>query len=156
MALAALSSVAKSGNLTPMMVSLKELAASARKEAAELLNRFYERVHAVTGRYFNEVTKKYRKSINRIKAQQGKEFKYFIDFLLNIVHASALALTETVECTQGNKKKRIDLLKIGKAAAEEFLLLNDYRIAELEKNPSYADLIRIWNLYEHDMFVNLK
>ncbi|MCL2062156.1 MAG: hypothetical protein FWH03_06010 [Firmicutes bacterium] len=128
-----------------------ELVATGRKALDSALNQFYLRVNMMTGLYFDIVSKNYEKSINRIKAdRKSKEFIYYNDFVVNVIFACALALMETIELRSA-KKPRIGILKTGKLAVEEFLLLHDYKVFELEKIPPYAEILRIYNMFEYDI-----
>jgi hypothetical protein len=127
-----------------------ELSGISKKNSTDRMNEFYNDLLVMTEMYFDIVTKSFGRTINKMKARKGREFQFYVDFLLNVVNASALALTSTISLKIA-KKIRIQILKIGKKAAEEFLLLHDYQIIALEKNPLCADLIKIYGAVDDEI-----
>jgi len=124
---------------------LFELAETNKKLAIITLEDFYTDLTEMTQMYFTIVSKTHTKSINRLKTFKGKEFHYYIDFLVNVIFASSMGLLDVIEFKPQKSKNRLALLKMGKRASEEFLLLNDYKIDELEKDPLYSSVILIYN-----------
>jgi len=125
---------------------LSELSDTSIKKATGSIDEFFSEINDMTGMYFETVFKVYSNKVNYLKMSKGNDFYYYSEFLVNIVFASCLALKDSIEFVPFNKSKhRMSLLKVGKQAAEEFLLLHDYKFVELEKNQIYAELIRIYN-----------
>ena len=124
---------------------LYELYESNKKLAINELEKFYGELVKMTYMYFDLVTNRYTKPIKYIKHHKDKDICYYADFLINIILVCSLALKDMIELSSFKSKNRIALLKVGKRACEEFLLLHDYQIAELGKNPVYAVLINIYD-----------
>jgi len=124
---------------------LQELYVINKKAAINSIENFYREVFEMTRMYYDTVTKQLSNSMNHLKLFKSKDYFYYSEFLTSIVFTASLALIEQIEFMPGKSKNRMVILKLGKLAAEEFLLLHDYKIIELEKNPIYAEIIKIYN-----------
>ena len=130
---------------------LTEFADYNRRLTAEYLNRFYRQLHEITRTYFAVVYNSYNKYVNKIKEARGEEYHYYNDFLHQIVCSCAPALKEIVSFDDHAVADRIKILKLGKQAAEEFLLLNDYRIEELEHSAKYSDVLDVFSAFDESI-----
>ena len=130
---------------------LSEFADYNRRLTAEYLNRFYKQLFELTRTYFAVVYNSYNKFVNKIKESRDEEFHYYNEFLHQIIYSAAFALQEIVSFDDHMLGDRIKLLKLGKQATEEFLLLNDYRIEELEHSAKYSDVLDIFNAFDDSL-----
>lgn len=117
----------------------------------DYLNKFYDEILEMVKLYFSIVYNSYNKFVNKLKELQNNEFRYYKNFLYQIVCCSSLALKEVVEYDQHKLNDRIKLLKLGKQVAEEFLLLTDYKIEELEQSNKYSDILHIFNALDDNI-----
>ncbi len=116
-----------------------------RRIVAEYMNRFYKQVYEMIKLYFSLVYNSYNKFVNKLKAAQNKEFDYYRGFLYQVASSCALALTDCVSFSQHSLGDRVKLLRLGKQVTEEFLLLSDYKLDELERSTHYSDILDIFN-----------
>ncbi|MDE7395822.1 MAG: hypothetical protein K2M95_06865 [Clostridiales bacterium] len=130
---------------------LNDFAEYNRRLAAEYVNRFYKQLHELTKLYFSIVYSSYNKYVNKIKESRGKEYRYYKNFLYQIICCCALALKDIVSFDQHTLNERIKILKLGKQATEEFLLLNDYHIEELEQSAKYSDVLDVFNAFDDSL-----
>jgi len=132
--------------ITPYLDAfLCELFDTNKKLATAKIEEFFLNLSEMAKMYFDQVYKTHSKSVNKMKLFKGKEFHYYIEFLINIVFATSLGLKESIEFMPNKSKGRLSLLKIGKRAADELLLLHDYKIGELEKQPVFSEVLEIYN-----------
>jgi len=136
----------KQSAFTPYLDAfLHELYDENKKTTVKLLDDFYKQVSDMTHLYFNNVKKSMAKTLGG--ATKGKEFEYHVQFFGHVVNACSIALQENIEFVAYLKKSKwvIQLLKLGKLAAEEFLLLYNYNLDELEKTATGSQLIYVYN-----------
>lgn len=130
---------------------LSDCADGNKRAAAEYMNRFYKRLLEMTKLYFSVVYNSYNKFVNKLKESQNREFRYYRNFLYQVVCCCALALKECIAFDQHNLGDRIKLLKLGKQVTEEFLLLSDYKIDELEQSAKYSDILDVFNAFDSSL-----
>lgn len=129
-----------------MMTFLDELMTTNKKKTAlHLMNEFYALVSKGAKLYYSNVVKTYSVQVNRIKSGKGKEFLYYSAFLYNVMCSSALCLEELIYIEKYKCKDKKAILKIGKQASEELLLLFDYNYEMLERDQNFSDTIKIYN-----------
>lgn len=124
-----------------------------KRLAADYLNKFYDELGESIKLYFSVVYNNYNKYVNKIKELQNNEFKYYKNFLYQIVCSCALALKEIVSFDQHKLGNRIKILKLGKQVAEEFFLLCDYKIEDIERSVKYKDILDIFNAFDDNIKV---
>lgn len=128
---------------------LSEIAKENAKRAESYANDFFRRIYDATRYHFTSVMNAYEKSLDKLKESQNSEYRYLKNFLHGIIHCCALGGSEIVSA--GAASERIRLLKLGKQATEEFLLLNDYKVEELEQSVKYSDVLDLYNAFDEDI-----
>lgn len=113
--------------------------------AAESLKEFYASLLDIIYTYFVPEFEKYTKHVNKLKSTRDDDYKYYGKLLFNVVCCCASALKVYVPLELGKDKDRIRLVKICKAASEDFLMLWDYKIAELEQSNIYRPILDVYN-----------
>lgn len=68
-----------------------------------------------------------------------------------MIYACALALTDTLSFVSHPIGERLKTLKLGKQITDEFLLLNDYKVEELEQSAKYSDVLDIFNAFDRSI-----
>ncbi len=112
--------------------------------AVDSLKAFYTRLFDIISAYFVPEFDRYTRQVNKMKAARDDEFDNYCNLLLNVVCCCASALDAYVPPVSKDKD-RAKLVKICKQAAEEFLMLWDYRLDELEQSNIYRPILDIYN-----------
>lgn len=115
------------------------------KIAADCVVKFFERVYETVKTHFNSVVNAYEKSLDKIKDAHDSEYRYYKNFLHNIIYSCSVALKEMMYYDSHPMSERLKVLKLGKQACEEFLMLNDYKVEELAQSVKYSDMLDIYN-----------
>ncbi len=115
------------------------------KYGSESFKMFFARLHGIIDLYFTDIYDKHTKIIDRLKQTRGEDFEYYEKILLNTAVACACALNEFVPYSKEKDKNRARLVKICKLATDEFLMLRDYNISELEQSNIYRPILDISN-----------
>lgn len=121
------------------------------KLTTEYANRFFVRLHEKIKLHFSAVYANYNKIVNKIKESQNAEYRYYKNFLHSMIYSCALALKEVVPYCSHTLTERIKILKLGKQICDEFLLLNDYNVEELEQSVKYSDVLDIYNAFDRSI-----
>lgn len=122
-----------------------------KRLSADYLNRFYDELHEMIKLYYSIVYNSYNRFVNKLKQLQNTEFKYYKNFLYQITCCCALALTKLISYDQHKLGTRMKILKLGKEVSEEFLLLSDYKIEEIEQSPKYSDILDAFNYFDDSL-----
>lgn len=113
--------------------------------ASGSLRAFYQKLYDIVDMYFVAEYDKYSKIIDKLKQSRDEEFSYYEKFLYNTAVCCASALTAFVSFDDGKDKNRAKIVKICKQASEEFLMLWDYKIGDLEQSNIYRPILDIYN-----------
>lgn len=113
--------------------------------ARDSLKKYYEELCDIIEQHFIGEFDKYTKSINKLKDARGEEFKRYEKLLFETAKATACALAEYVTFTAFKDKNRIKLVNYCKQAAEEFLMLHDYKVDEIDRSNVYRPILDIYN-----------
>lgn len=119
--------------------------------ARDSLKEFYDNVCDILDMHFVDQYERFTKNINKLKESQSSEdFKYYECTLYEVVKISASALKAYVPFNESKDKSRAKLVNYCKQAAEEFLMLHDYNIDELDKSNVYRPVLDIYNAVMHE------
>lgn len=127
---------------------LGDFAAYNEKIATEYVNVFFGRLHDKVKYHYTNVVAAYDKILDSVKAAQNSEYRYYKNVLHKLLHCCALASEDVVPAVARTQAERIRFVKLGKSIAEEFFLLIDYKIGELEQSVKYADVLDIYNAFD--------
>lgn len=119
-----------------------------KRLAAEYVNRFYEELYQMIKLYYSIVYSSHNKFINKLKDLQNSEFRYYKNFLYEVTCCCSLALKQIIDYDQHKLATRLKILKLGKEVTEEFLLLSDYRLKEIENSDRYRDILDVYNYFD--------
>ena len=131
---------AKCAMLTKFLNDVEAFGADPR----ESLNKFYDELCDIADIHMQPDYDRYSKNVNKLKETMGDEFKYYERFLFEVACAVAPALHEYVPFGE-SKGPRAKLVRICKKASEEFLMLRDYRIDDIEQSNVYRPILDIYN-----------
>lgn len=109
----------------------------------ESLHAFYENLYAIVDAYVVPEIDKIGKYINKLKQDRGDEYFFAQKLLFDAACCCVPALTKYVDFSDGSDKPREKLVKICKQAVDDFLLLSDYKIEELDQSNFYRPIIQI-------------
>lgn len=112
--------------------------------AADSLNGFYSALNDVAEMYMQPEFERYTKTVNKLKEIRGEEFKYYERFLFDAACAVSPSLYALVPFGE-RKGVRAKLVKFCKKVSEEFLMLRDYRIDEIDGSNVYRPILDIYN-----------
>ena len=122
------------------------------KEVAEFdspedsLHEYYEKLCDIVETYMLPEFERNTKNINKIKEIKSDSYTHYERFLYELACATSPALTELVNFDDGNAKgPRARLVKYCQKACEDFLMLHDYRIEEVEQSNAYSPILNIYN-----------
>ncbi|MDR2202606.1 MAG: TFIIB-type zinc ribbon-containing protein [Clostridiales bacterium] len=132
-------------------VFFESLPDGAKKPSGDVLVQFYGECHAMLRLYYQIVSKNYSRFLNKIKAAKNAEYDYYAGFLSDTACACASALSAVVRFCDHKIKPRILLLKLCREICEEFLLLADYKIEEIESSEKYSDILKIYRELDGDL-----
>lgn len=130
---------------------LREFAAYNRKLAIDYARRFFTRVHDTVKTQFGAVYAVYARMTDKLKETRDAEYRYYKNFLHTAIYACSVALSDVLPFDEGAQAERGKTLRLGKQIAEEFLLLNDYNVEELEQSVKYADVLDIYNALDDEI-----
>lgn len=111
----------------------------------ETLRNFYEEICTIVEIYMLPEFEKNTKVINKIKEVKGEAYSRYERFLYELACATSPALTELVNFGENTKGPRARLIKYCKKACEDFLMLRDYRIEEIEQSNVFSPILNIYN-----------
>ena len=115
------------------------------KSAVESLHTFYLKLYILVESYFVDVYEKYSKIVNKLKESPDKEFEYYGTILFKTAVCCACALKKYMPFAKEKDRSRMKLAKFCRLATDEFLLLCDYSISELEQSNLYRPILDISN-----------
>jgi hypothetical protein len=127
------------------------LPSAGKKQAEGLSEDFFASVFKTVEFHFSKAVKTYGKSLNRLKRKQSEDFAYYNRLLFGLCCACGAAVKSAIKFTAHKSKNRFNLLKQCKTVCEEFLLVNDYNVEEIERAGEYADLLKIYGELEGDI-----
>ena len=130
---------------------LNEFCEYNSKLTADYVNKFYMSLHEKAKYHYTSVYAEYNKIVDKLKDAQNSEYRYYKNFLHNMIYACALALTDTLSFVSHPIGERLKTLKLGKQITDEFLLLNDYKVEELEQSAKYSDVLDIFNAFDRSI-----
>lgn len=113
------------------------------KYAATSLRAFYAQLYDILDIYFVTELDKYTKFVNKLKENKGEEYVHYENLLFDAACCCACALKTFVPFDGGNDKMRQRLVKMCKRATDEFLLLRDYNLSELEQSNKFRPILDI-------------
>lgn len=108
------------------------------------LREFYEKLYDTVDAYVLPSLNQVSKGLNKVKDAHGEEFFLYQRLLFDWATCCAPALKKYVDFSDGADKTRAKLVKICEDAAENFLILCDYRINELEQSNFYRPILQIY------------
>ncbi len=117
------------------------------------LHTFYDRLCDIVSMYVIPEYERCSKNVNKIKDVHGSEFRYYEKFLFDVACITASSLRAYIAFGDYKDKPRIKLVKCCKKASEEFLMLRDYHIDEIDQSNIYRPILDIYNavMNETDM-----
>lgn len=133
--------------LTKFLVDLNEF----NEYADAFLEDFYSRLLECVETHFIAENNKYGKIANKRKDLSEDDFKRYEKLLYTGACCCVPALATYVEFFKYKDKNRNKLVKICKQASEEFLMLHDFKIDELEQNNFYRPILDIYNAVLEEM-----
>lgn len=113
--------------------------------ARDSLKAYYEKLCDIMETHFTGEFDKYTKNVNKLKETRGEDFKRYETLLFEAAKATACALVEYVTFAAYKDKNRMKLVNYCKQAAEEFLMLHDYRVDEIDQSNVYRPILDIYN-----------
>ncbi len=113
--------------------------------AQSALRSFYLGVYTVLSSHFYSLFDYFTKLVNKLKLTLDDDYNYYSRFLFNTACCTACALSEYVPYNSGKDKVRAKLVKICKQVCEEFLLMRDYKIDEIDGSNIYRPILDIYN-----------
>ncbi len=113
--------------------------------ARDSLRSFYERICDIMDIYFVDEFSHYTKIVNKLKETKSDDFERYERFLYDSACAAAPALVEYTSFNAYKDKSRMKLVKYCKQAAEEFLMLRDYHIDEIDQSNIYRPILDIYS-----------
>ena len=125
--------------LTRFLVDAYELDANI----GVALHGYYEKLLDIVSTYYLPEFDKLNKSINKIKEIKNDEYYAYQKLLFDCACSCAPALNKYVDFSAETDKARNKLVKICKRATEDFLILSEFRIDELEQSNFYRPILQI-------------
>lgn len=113
--------------------------------ARDSLRDYYAKLCDIMDMYYVAEYERYTKSIDKLKDSKGDDYKYYERFLFETACSTASALGAYVGFAAHKDKTRAKLVKFCKQAAEEFLMLRDYHIDEIDQSNVYRPILDIYN-----------
>lgn len=110
---------------------------------ADELHDFYEKLYEIVDMYFVPDVEKIVKALNKLKGARQEEVNIYLNVLFDAACCCAPALKKYVDFSIGKDKTRIKLAKVCKQAAEDFLILSNFKIEELEQSNFYRPILQI-------------
>lgn len=111
----------------------------------DLLHDFYQELCDIFDDYFDSEYDKFTKFVNKLKDLRDENYEYYKNFLFDSVCSLAVSLNKFVKSAPTKDRCRQKLVKLCKRACEEFLLLCDYKIDEIDQSNFYRPLLNIYN-----------
>ena len=108
------------------------------------LHEFYEKLYGIVDSYIVPGLSQVSKTLNKVKDAHGEDFFLYQRLLFDWAACCAPALKKYVDFSDGSDKTRAKIVKICKEVAEDFLMLCDYRINELEQSNFYRPILQIY------------
>lgn len=108
------------------------------------LHEYYEKLYDLVDAYVLPGLNQISKGLNKIKETHGEEFFLSQRLLFDWATCCVPALRKYVDFSDGADKIRDKLVKICRDVAEDFLILCDYRITELEQSNFYRPILQIY------------
>lgn len=132
------------GNCEMLTKFLKDVAAFDSPE--NTLHEYYEKLCYIVETYMLPEFERNTKIINKLKETKSDSYTHYERFLYELACATSPALAELVQFDDGTVKgPRAKLVKYCQKACEDFLMLHDYRIEEIEQSNAYGPLLNIYN-----------
>ncbi len=107
------------------------------------LHEYYEKLLEIVTTYFVPEFDRLDKSINKIKEIKNDEYYAYQKLLFDCACCCAPALNKYVDFSAETDKTRLKLVKICKRVTDDFLLLSEFRIDELEQSNFYRPILQI-------------
>ncbi len=107
------------------------------------LHAFYEKLYSIVSMYYLPEFDKLSKNINKIMEIRGDEYFAYQKLLFDCACCCAPALRKYVDFSAEPDKTRNKLVKICKRVTDDFLLLSNFRIDELEQSNFYRPILQI-------------
>lgn len=120
-------------------------AAETDVPAEEIQRAYYAKLLSVVDMYFYAEYNKYTKFVNKLKETRGEDYKFYEKFLFDVACCCVPAFKSFVAFSRDKDKNRGKLVKIAKQACEEFLMLWDYRIDNIDQSGVYRPILDIYN-----------
>ncbi len=112
--------------------------------ARDSLNVFYVTLCDIAETYMLPEFERNTKNVNKLKESRGEELKLYERFLFEAACAASPSLFDLVPFGE-RKGARAKLVKFVKKVSEEFLMLRDYRIEEIDRSNVYRPILDIYN-----------
>lgn len=107
------------------------------------LHEYYEKLAGIVTTYYIPEFDRLDKSINKIKEIKNDEYYAYQKLLFDCACCCIPALGKYVDFSAETDKTRNKLVKICKRATEDFLLLSEFRIDEIEQSNFYRPILQI-------------
>jgi len=109
----------------------------------ESLHEFYDKLYEIIDMYITPELDKIGKSMNKIKETRDNEYFIYQKLLFDGACCCVPALKKYVDFSDGRDKSREKLVRICKEATEDFLVLSDFKVEELEQSNFYRPILQI-------------
>ncbi len=130
---------------------MQDFIAYNHRLAGEYAHRFFVKLSETVKLYYGAVFNSYNRIVDRLKEAQNSEYRYYKNFLHEVIYSCVPALREIVPVAAGAASDRLKILKFGKQVIDEFLMLNDYKVEELALSAKYSDVLDIYNAFDNSL-----
>ena len=110
---------------------------------ADRLHDFYEKLYEIIDMYVVPDIERIEKAHKKLQNARDAELEIYRKVLFDAACCCAPALKKYVDFSVGKDKTRAKIVKVCKMASEDFLMLSEFKIGEIEQSNFYRPILQI-------------